>query len=73
METFPGKEVVKEEKFPHSRKLSHRGSVGSFGILEGNITGRKKQNKPNQPNKQTQNTRLTITAEKRTFLQKVIT
>ena len=30
---------MKEEKFPNSRKPSHGGSVGSFGISEGNITG----------------------------------
>ena len=50
-----GEGVMKEEKFPHSRKLSHRGSVGSFRISEGNITGRKKTQNP-------QNTRLTATA-----------
>ena len=43
METCPGDGVVKEEKFPHSRKPLTGGSVGSFGISEGNITGRKKK------------------------------
>ena len=43
METCPGEGVVKEEKFPHSRKPLTGGSVGSFGISEGNITGRKKK------------------------------
>ena len=45
METHPRKGVVKEEKFPNSRKPSHCASVGSFGISEGNITWRKKINK----------------------------
>jgi len=40
METRPGEGVVKEEKFPNTRK--HRRVCGSFGISEGNITGRKK-------------------------------
>jgi len=44
METRPGEGVIKE-KFPNSRKPSHHGSVGSFGISEGNITRRKKKNK----------------------------
>ena len=35
---------MKEEKFPSTRKRSYGGSVGSFGISEGNITGRKKRN-----------------------------
>ena len=41
METFPGKGVLKEEKFPNTRKPSHRQVCGEFGISEGNITGRK--------------------------------
>ena len=41
MEIRPGKGVLKEEKIPNTRKHSHRGSVGSFGISEGNITRRK--------------------------------
>ena len=45
--------VVKEQKFPNSRKSS--GSVGSFGISEGNVTGRKTKTK-------IQNTLLTETA-----------
>ena len=40
METCPGDGVMKEEKFPHSRKPLTGGSVGSFGISEGNITSR---------------------------------
>ena len=43
METCPGDGVMKEEKFPHSRKPLTGGSVGSFGISEGNITGREKK------------------------------
>ena len=45
MEIHPGEGVVKEEKFPNTRKPSNQGSVGSFGISEGNITRRKKINK----------------------------
>ena len=50
---------MKEEKFPHSRKLSHRWVCGSFGISEGNITGRGEKEKKK---KNTQNTCLTTTA-----------
>ena len=39
-ETHPREGVVKEEKFQNTRKPFHGGSVGSFGISEGNITGR---------------------------------
>ena len=46
METCPGDGVMKEEKFPHSRKPLTGGSVGSFGISEGNITGREKKKIP---------------------------
>ena len=42
METCPGEGIVKEEKFPNSRKPSHRWVCGGFGISEGNITGGKK-------------------------------
>ena len=60
METHPREGVVKEEKFPDSKKPSHHGSVWSSGISEGNITGRKKTQNP-------QKTRLTATVEERTF------
>ena len=43
METRPGEGVEKEEKFPRSRKPSHKQVCESFGISEGNITGRKKK------------------------------
>ena len=33
METCPGEAVVKEEKFPHSRKPSHRWVCGKFWNL----------------------------------------
>ena len=39
----PGKGVLKEEKFPNTRKHSIGGCVGSFGISEDNITGREKK------------------------------
>ena len=41
MEIHPREEVLKGEKFPNTRKHSHLGSVGSFGISEVNITRRK--------------------------------
>ena len=41
METRPG-EIVLKEKFPNTRRPLTGGSVGSFGISDGNITGRKK-------------------------------
>ena len=41
METRPGEGVIKEENFPHSRNSITGRSVGSFGISESNITGRK--------------------------------
>ena len=40
MKTHPGEDVVMAEKFLHSRKLPHGGSVGIFEISEGNITRR---------------------------------
>lgn len=51
METCPEEEVMKQENFPHSRKPSHRGSVGSFGLSEGHITGRKNNNNNKKPKK----------------------
>ena len=41
METHVGEGVIKE-KFPKARKPPTISSVGSFGVSEGNITGRKK-------------------------------
>ena len=41
METRPREGFLKEEKFPNTRKPSQGGSVGSFGISEGQITRRK--------------------------------
>ena len=57
METHPGEGVMKEEKFPNSRKPFHWWVFGNFGISEGNITRRGKK----QTNKQTHNTCLTTT------------
>ena len=48
---------MKEEKFPHSRNPLTGGSVGNFGISEGNIIRRKGGGSP-------QNTCLTATASK---------
>ena len=46
MENHPREGVVKE-KFPNTRKSFHQGgSVGSFGISEGNITGRGRKQNP---------------------------
>ena len=56
METCAEEEVMKEEKFPHSKKPSHRSSVGSFGISEGNITGRKKKERKKEREKPTKYT-----------------
>ena len=44
METCPGEGVVKEEKFPNSRKPSHRWVCGEFWNLRGqhNWEGEKK-------------------------------
>ena len=47
METHPGKGNMKE-KFPNSRKPSHRRVCGELGISEGNITRRKKKKKSPQ-------------------------
>ena len=49
METHPGEGVVKEEKFPNSRKPSQGRSVENFGISECNITGRKRKKKKKNP------------------------
>ena len=65
METHPGEGVLKEEKFPHSRKPSHWRVCVEFWNLrrQHNITGREKKKK-----EKLQNTSLTATVEKRTFL-----
>ena len=47
METHPGEGVVKEEKFPNTRKPSHWQVCGEFGISEGNIT-RERKRKPTE-------------------------
>ena len=45
METHHGKGVVKEEKFPNSRKPSHWWVCGEFWNLKGqqNLDGKKKK------------------------------
>ena len=45
METHPGKGVLKEEKFPNTRKPSHQWVCGEFWNLRGqhNREGKKKQ------------------------------
>ena len=55
METHPGEGVMKEEKFPNSRKPSHWRVCGEFWNLRGqqNLDGKKK--------KKTQNTHLNAT------------
>ena len=55
--THPREGVVKEQKFPNTRKPSRQQVCGSFGISEGNITGREKRKNP-------QNMRLTATASR---------
>ena len=42
MGTHPGEVVVKEEKFPNTRKFFHQWVCGVHWISEGNITRRKK-------------------------------
>ena len=59
---------MKEEKFPHSRKPSHRRVCGEFGGLRRQHNQEKKKKKKNP-----QNTCVTATAEKRTFLGKALT
>ena len=46
METCPREEVVKEEKFPNTRKPSRLRVCGNFGSSEGNIIGRGKKKTP---------------------------
>ena len=45
METCPGKRVMKEEKFETPGNPLTGGSVGSFGMSEGNISGSGKKKK----------------------------
>ena len=42
METHPGEGVVKEEKFPHNRKPSHRHVRGKLWNLRGQHNNNKK-------------------------------
>ena len=67
METCPGDEVVKEEKFPQSRKPFHRQVSKEFWNLRG------QHNQEGKKNETKQNTHLTTTVEKRTFLRKART
>ena len=55
-ETCPGEEVVKEEKFPNSRKPSHRRVCGEFW----NFRGQHNWEEKNPP----QDRRLTATASR---------
>ena len=50
-----------KEKFPNSKKPSHRRVCRELGISEGNVTGREKRKKKN---KKPQNMRLTATASR---------
>ena len=63
-ETCPLEGVMKEEKFPHSRKPSHRWICGEFWNL---------RRQHNQEETNLQNTCLTATAEKGTFPWKALT
>ena len=56
METCPGEGVMKEEKVSKQQETLSGGSVGSFGISEGNITrrGRKKNPTEYAPNHNSQ-------------------
>ena len=44
METHPGEGVVKEEKFPNTKKPSHRWVCGEFWNLRGQHNREKKKN-----------------------------
>ena len=44
METYPGEGVIKEEKFPNTRKPSHQRVCGEFWNLRGQHNGREKKN-----------------------------
>ena len=59
MEIHPGEGVVKEEKFPNTRKPSHRQVCGEFWNLRGQHNREEKINKCNP-----QNTRLTATSSR---------
>ena len=48
METRPGEQVVKEEKFPNSKKLSHQQICGEFWNLRGQHNWEKKKKKNTQ-------------------------
>ena len=45
METYPGEGVVKEEKFPNTRKPSHPWVCGEFWDLRGQHNWEEKINK----------------------------
>ena len=45
METHPGEGVMKEEKFPNTRKSFYQWVCGEFWISEGNITRTEKKKK----------------------------
>ena len=47
METHPGEEVLKQEKFPNTRKPSHRQVCGEFWNLRGQHKQEEKLNKKN--------------------------
>ena len=67
METHPREGVLKEEKFPNTRKPSHWQVCGEFWNLRG------QHNQEGKKNETKQNTHLTTTVEKRTFLRKART
>ena len=58
METCPGEGVMKEEKFPNTRKLSHWRVCGEFWNLSG------QHNHEEKNKKYPQNMRLTSTASR---------
>ena len=49
METLPGEGVIKEEKFPNTRKPSHRQVCGEFWNLQGQHNREEKTNKQTNP------------------------
>ena len=50
MESYPGEGVLKEEKFPHSRKPSHRWVCGEFWNLRRQQNQEEKKNNNNNKN-----------------------
>ena len=55
METCPGEGVMKEEKFPHNRKPSHRWVCGEFWNLRRQRNWEREKKKKKKPTEYTPN------------------